>query len=179
MKPLFALCLLSAMLLSCAHVISREYVQTAEKNIPFKELQKNTDAYLNKLFIFGGIIAETKITAGGSEIEVVQTPLDRFGNITDRDLSEGRFIILTTKYLDPLIYRSGRDITIAGIVTGSRKQLLGELEYVYPIFEAKEIYLWREKYYLYPYEFPYWYDPFYYPPPYPYYRFWNSPYPYR
>lgn len=169
MKHLFILFLLSAMLLSCAHVISREYVQVAEKNVPFKELRENTDAYLNRMFIFGGIIVETKITGKGSEIEVVQTPLNRFGNITDRDLSEGRFIILTTKYLDPLIYRNGRDITFAGIVTGTRKQLLGGVEYVYPVFEAKEIYLWREDiYYLYPYDYPYRYDPFY-----------NRPYLYR
>jgi outer membrane lipoprotein len=178
MKHLFILFFLSAMLLSCAHVISKEYTEVAEKNIPFNELLKNTDAYLNKIFIFGGIIAETKITGKGSEIEAVQTPLDRFGSITDRDLSEGRFIILTTKYLDPLIYRYGRDITFAGIVTGTRKQLLGGVEYVYPVFEAKEIYLWREDIYcLYPYEYP-WYDPFYASPLYyPYYRY--RPYPYR
>ncbi len=178
MKRLFVLILLSVALVSCAHVISREYVEVAERNIPFNELRKNTNAYLNRVFIFGGIIAETRITGKGSEIEVVQTPLDRFGSITDRDLSEGRFIIETTKYLDPLIYRNGRDITFAGMVTGSRKQSLGGGEYVYPVFEAKEIYLWREDiYYVYPYEYPYWYDPFYYPPLYyPYYRFWDRPY---
>jgi outer membrane lipoprotein len=173
MKRLLILILLSLTLLSCAHVISKEYTEVAEKSIPFNELLKNPNVYLNKLFIFGGIIAETKMTGTGSEIEVVQTPLDRMGSITDRDVSEGRFIILTTKYLDPLIYRSGRDITFAGIATGSRKQLLGGVEYVYPVFEAKEIYLWREdNYYLYPYEYPYWYDPFYYSPLYyPYYRY--------
>ncbi|MDH4232219.1 MAG: Slp family lipoprotein [Nitrospirota bacterium] len=178
MKCLFILIPLSVALVSCAHVISREYVDVAEKNIPFKELQQNTDAYLHKMFIFGGIIAETKITGAGSEIEVVHTPLDRFGNITDRDFSEGRFIIMTTKYLDPLIYRNSRDITFAGILNGTRKQLLGDIEYVYPVFDAKEIYLWKEeKYYLYPYGYPYWYDPFYYPPVYyPYYRFWYRPY---
>jgi outer membrane lipoprotein len=65
---------------------------------------------VNNIFIFGGIIAETKITIKGTEIEVVQSPLDRTGAIADRDASGGRFIITTVKYLDPLIFRQGRDI---------------------------------------------------------------------
>jgi outer membrane lipoprotein len=173
-KRLFILVLFSLTLLSCAHVISKEYAEVAEKNIPFHELLKNTDAYLNKMFIFGGIIAETKITATGSEIEVVQTPLDRLGGITDRDVSEGRFIITTKKYLDPLIYRSGREITIAGILTGSRKKVIGEAEYISPVFDAKQIYLWREERY---YPYPYWNDPFFYPPMYsPAYPLWYRPF---
>jgi outer membrane lipoprotein len=174
MKRLFIPVFLAVTLLSCAHVISKEYTEVAEKNIPFEELQKNTNAYLNKMFIFGGIIAETKITGTGSEIEVVQTPLNRMGGITDRDVSEGRFIIITTKYLDPLIYRSGREVTIAGILTGSRKILIGESEYISPVFDAKEIYLWRAERY---YPYPYWHDPFFYPPTYyPTYPFWYAPY---
>jgi len=174
MKRSFILVLLSLTLLSCAHVISKEYTEVAEKNIPFNELLKNTDAYLNKIFIFGGIIAETKITGTGSEIEVVQTPLGRMGGVTDRDVSEGRFIITTAKYLDPLIYRTGREITVAGILTGSRKRLMGEAEYLSPVFDAKEIYLWREERY---YPYPYWYDTFFYPPMYyPASPFWYRPY---
>jgi len=162
-KHFFILCILF-LTIACAHVISKEYAATAVKDIPFQQLIMNTDAYLNELFIFGGIIAETKITGTGTEIEVVQTPLDRLGNIIDRDISGGRFIITTTKYLDPLIYRNGRDVTVAGILTGSQKRLLGKNEYVYPFFDAKELYLWKEEqYYRYPYVYPYWHGPFYYP----------------
>ena len=167
MKRFFMLCVFSVFLLSCAHVISSKYADVAVKNIPFAQFIKNTDAYVNELFIYGGIIADTKITAKGTEIEVVQTPLDKFGNIVDRDVSEGRFIISTPRFLDPLIYRKGRDIIIAGVLSGSQKKSLGEIEYVYPVFEIKEIYLYKEDIY-YPYQYPfyrdgypYWYDPFY------------------
>lgn len=179
-KHFFILCILSLLTISCAHVISKEYATTAEMDIPFQQIIRNTDAYLNKLFIFGGIIAETKITSTGTEIEVVQTPLDRLGNIIDRDISGGRFIITTTEYLDPLIYRNGRDVTVAGILTGSQKRLLGKIEYVYPSFNAKELYLWKEeKYYRYPYMYPYRHGPFYYPfMYYPYDPFWHRPYMY-
>jgi len=174
MKRFIILCLLSVSIFSCAHVILREHRNAAVKDVPFNLLIRNTDAYVGEMFIFGGIIAETKITRQGAEIEIVQSPLDRFGNIIDRDVSEGRFITTTAKYLDPLIYRKGRDVTVAGILLGSRKQLFGEIEYTFPVFDAKEIYLWKEeKYYPYPYLYPYWYDPFYYPPfYYPYGPFW-------
>ena len=127
------------------------------------------------MFIFGGVIAETIVTGKGTEIEVVQSPLDKFGNIIDEDVSEGRFIITTKKYLDPLIYRKGRDITVAGVLSGSKKGLIGEIEYTYPVFEARELYLFKEEEcLLHPY--PYWYGPFYYPPfYYPHTPFWYWP----
>ena len=52
-------------ILSCAHVISREYRNAAVKDLPFSQLIRNTNAYLDKMFIFGGLIAETKITGQG------------------------------------------------------------------------------------------------------------------
>jgi len=57
-------------------VISKEYRDAAVTDLQFNQLIKDTDAYLNNIFIFGGIIAETKITIKGSEIEVVQSPLE-------------------------------------------------------------------------------------------------------
>jgi len=154
-------------------VISKEYRDAAVTDLQFNQLIKDTDAYLNNIFIFGGIIAETKITIKGTEIEVVQSPLDRTGTIKDRDVSGGRFIITTARYLDPLIYRQGRDITVAGLLTGSKRGLIGEIEYTYPVFDAREIYLFKEET---SYPYPYWYDPFYYPPfYYPHAPFWYWP----
>ena len=164
MKKYISICIVSLIILSCAHVISREYRSAAVKDLTFSQLIGNTSAYLDKLFIFGGVIAETKLSGHGTEIEVVQSPLDIFGNIINEDVSEGRFILRTTSNLDPMIYRQGRFIAMAGILAGSRKEMLGAIEYTYPVFDAKEIYLWKEEqYYLYPDSYPYWYNPFYYP----------------
>ena len=175
MRHFFIICIFSLLALSCAHVISKEHRDEAVKDLRFDQLTDNTEAYFNKMFIFGGIIAETKLTGKGTEIEVVQSPLDKFGNIIDEDVSEGRFIITTTKYLDPLIYRKGRDITVAGVLSGSKKGLIGEIEYTYPVFEARELYLFKEEE-CFPYPYPYWYGPFYYPPfYYPHTPFWYWP----
>jgi outer membrane lipoprotein len=163
MKHIFICILLSLSVSSCAHVISREYRNASVKDLPFSQLIANPNTYLDNMFIFGGFIAETKMTGNGTEIEVMQSPLDRFGNVKDADVSEGRFILITSRNLDPLIYRQGREIAMAGILTGSRKKMLGDIEYTYPVFEAKEIQLWKEEEYC-PYTdmYPCWYGPSYY-----------------
>ena len=164
MKHYVLICLLCLSVLSCSHVISRAYRDAAVRDLQFALLIGNTNAYLDKMFIFGGFIAETRITDQGTEIEVVQSPLDRFGNVKDADVSEGRFILRVEVNLDPMIYRQGRYIVMAGILTGSRKKMLSDIEYNYPVFEAKEIYLWKEEqYYPYPDMYPYWYGPLYSP----------------
>jgi len=167
MKKLLILCILSAFIVSCAHVISREYRDTVSRDVPFGSLVRNSDNYLNEMFILGGIIVESRISDQGSEIEAVHTPVDRFGNIIDRDISEGRFLITSRKYLDPSIYRKDRAVTVAGILKGSRIRELGGVEYSYPVIEARELYLWKEEMH-YPYipyyTYPYWRDPFFYSP---------------
>lgn len=158
---------------ACAHVISKEGRSMAQRDVSFKELLANTDSYISNIFILGGVIAKTTNKEKGTEIEVVQTPLDSYGNIIDRDISHGRFLVTTAIQLDPLIYATGRKITISGKLTGSTKKLIGEFEYLYPVLEAKEIFLWKdEKYHLYQPEFPYSYDPYYYGYPY----YWDRPY---
>ncbi len=67
---------------------------------------------------------------------------------------------------------------MAGKLIGTRTAMLGDVEYVYPLLEAEEIYLWKSTMYYYQ-PYPYVYDPFFYP--YPWYDpFWYGPhyYPY-
>jgi len=76
---------------------------------------------------------------------------------TERNLSEGRFLVLYDKYLDPYLFRNGKKITVAGEIIGEKIKPLGEMDYRYPILSSKQIYLWPEYYY---YSYPYYYyDP--------------------
>ncbi len=181
MKRYLIIFIISFFLSSCAHVISKDIRKIAVKDVTFKKILKNPDVYVDNVFILGGIIARTTNTKYGTEIEVVQTPIDRFGDIIDKDISEGRFLAITPRQLDPLIYKKDRKITLAGRLIGSSIKLLGELEYSYPLFEINEIYLWKQEryYYIYRpgYTYPYWYDPFYYPRPYYWYDpLWHRPF---
>jgi outer membrane lipoprotein len=172
MKQTFLFLLLLFSLPSCTHVISPENREAADRNVSFGEILANPELYVGKTFILGGIIAETANTKDGAHVELAQTPVDSFGYIANPDASEGRLIVKTRSYLDPLIFRTGRSITFAGVLTGTDKKMLGEIDYSYPVFEAKEVYLWKEGAY-YRYNYP-WPAPYWYPGPYPYY--WYDPY---
>ena len=176
--------ILLATLLSCAPVLRQEIMRIASIDVPFSDIKQNPDVYKGKVFILGGLIVGTKLTEKGSIIEAVYISTDAMGYLKDVKPTNGRFMAIYPKdkgILDPLIYKGGREITIAGEFIETQTGKIGEMEYIYPVFEIKDLYLWEEKkayyltppyppsyYYPYPSPYPYWYDPWwrdYYPPP--------------
>ncbi len=164
------------MLCSCAPVLHEEYMKAGLIDVPLSDMRENPEFYKRKLFILGGIIVNTKITEKGSLIEALYIPVNSKGYLRESGRSRGRFLAIYPKdsgLLDPVIYRKGKEITVAGEFIETRKGRIDEMEYTYPVFEIKEIYLWAERreYYYYPY-----YPPYYYP--YWWYDQWWRPYPY-
>ncbi len=167
--PFFVVILFS--LSSCAPVLSRTYMREGEREVSFAELRENPGAFKGRLYVFGGIIAKTKFTPAGSEVEAVHVPVDSRGYFEDRGRSEGRFLaaISGSRSLDPAVYRRGRRVTLAGVFVSTRKGRIDEMEYEYPVFEIKQIYLWPRERYVIP---PNYYDPWFYPYPYYYWEPW-------
>jgi outer membrane lipoprotein len=160
----------------CAPVLSRQLRDEAEPPIPFQELLQSPDTYQGRVVILGGYILETANDADGSILTILQAPLDSRNKPRSPDLTKGRFLVWTRKFLDPEIYSKDRAFTVGGKVTGSRQGSLGNRSYVYPVIEAQEIYLWSEKHKYVRLYYPYYYDPWYDPWYYPWYHPW---YPYR
>jgi len=165
---------LSLILSSCAPVLSRNIMREGDRQVSFSELRQHPDQYKGQLYIFGGVIVQTKFTESGSQIEAMEVPVDRYGYFVDRGRSEGRFLALLPRdreELDPLVYRRGRRVTLAAAFVGMRSGKIDEMEYSYPVFDIQQIYLWpRERtYYYYP---SYYYDPWFYPYPYYYWAPW-------
>jgi len=130
------------LLAGCAHVISKETLKEVDRNATFAQVVKAPDAYIGKTVLFGGEIIETKNFADKSQVVVLQSPLDSRDRPVGGDVSEGRFIVTTTGFLDPAIYSPGRKITVAGKVVGKEKRPMGEIEYTYPVIEKQGLYLW-------------------------------------
>jgi outer membrane lipoprotein len=178
MRRTLLVIIISFLASSCAHVISKDTLSKARTDVSFSAVAKDPFFYEGSLFVWGGVIVKTSLTNKGSVIEVRQSPLGRYGAPEDTDISEGRFLVRSKRHLDPLIYETGREMTVAGVLTGTARRQLGEIEYVYPVLEAREIFLWKEDiYYYYP---PYYYDPWYYDSWYydPWYRWPRHRYPY-
>ncbi len=169
---LIVLCLA---LSSCAPVLSKAYMQEGEREVSFDALRENPGSYAGRLYVLGGIIVKSKFTEAGPQIEAVHVPVDGQGYFQEQGRSEGRFLAFLpkdNKALDPLVFRRGRRVTLAGVFTTTRKGRIDEMEYTYPVFEIKQVYLWpKERYYA---AQPSYYDPWFYPWPYYYWEPWWS-----
>jgi outer membrane lipoprotein len=129
---------------ACAPTISKQLRQQADQSLSFPVLAADPEAYKGKIVILGGVIAQTTTKSGQTELEIVQKNLDYFNEPETADKSEGRFLVITDRFLDPLIYKKDRKITVAGEVMGSEVRKLDELEYRYPVINSQEIKLWSE-----------------------------------
>ncbi len=163
------------LLTSCAPVLNRELMREGTREVSLDRLRETPDNYKGKLFILGGVILNSKFTETGTQIEALYVPVDSSGYLNEGEQGGGRFLALSPKarLLDPAVYKRGREITFAGEFLELRKGKIDDMEYVYPVFEIRQIYLWRQErtYYYTPYYYPYYYNyPFMYDP-------WGRPYP--
>jgi outer membrane lipoprotein len=172
-------------LAGCAPVLDRDLMNTGARQFQLSHLVETPEVFKDHLFILGGVIVETKLTEQGSQIEALFVPVNSSGYLKDATLYQGRFLAVYARskgLLDPMIYRRGRQVTLAADFLGVRKGKIDEMEYAFPLFEIRQIHLWEEQVY-YDYAWPY---PYYYSYPYPYYSSpyyypfgpWWRPYPY-
>lgn len=150
---------------ACTPVISPQLMEQVDRNLTYGALASRPDESRGKVVLLGGTIVQTVPKPEETEIEVVQKQVSSSGEPYLTDKSEGRYLVVVQRFLDPAIYRPGRDITVAGEVQGSVLRRLGEIDYRYPVITALELHLWKEPFspQAYPYGYPFGY---------PYYRRW-------
>ena len=143
----------------CAHVITKDLRAKADLSLTFAQVQQNPNLYKGKSVVWGGEIIQTTNQKDGTPLmEVFQRSLGWRGEPKETVASEGRFLVLIEKYLDPYLFRSGRKITVAGEIQREKIQRIGAMDYRYPLLLSKQIYLWPDYYYYYR-VYPYYYDP--------------------
>ncbi len=150
----FMIFLLFTLLSACGPVISKNLRTRADLDLTFQEVFQKPEAYKGEIVIWGGEIIQTiNQKEGTTLIEISQRSLDWQEEPKEESSSGDRFLVLVEKYLDPFIYRRGKEITVAGKIIGEKTKLRGEVEYHYPYLLAKRVFLWRENYpyYYYPY----------------------------
>lgn len=111
------------------------------------QLAQNPQLYKGKLFILGGAIVSVTLTEAGSLIEVLYIPVDSAGHLKQWQPTAERYLAFFPKelgVLDPVLYRFGRMVTLAGEYTDARPGRIGEMEYTFPYFVIRQIYLWKE-----------------------------------
>ncbi|MHB8908516.1 MAG: Slp family lipoprotein [Syntrophales bacterium] len=174
-KRLYLLCYGLLMIFGCSGpVISTEIRHEAVPIKGFAEVRQNPEQFKNSTIILGGeIIGTINHENEASTLLVLDRPLDDSERPEKWDNSEGRFMVHTSYFLDPEIYTKGREVTVAGTVTGIERAPVGKTDYPYVALTARQIYLWSPRYppYAYP-SYPYW-SPDWYPDRYS--GFWGPP----
>ena len=132
--------------------MSKELRSQVDKKITFKKVLADPDTYKGSTVIWGGEIVQVVNLVQGTELIVLDSPLDRGERPLDSEYSRGRFIARTDSFLDPLIYKENVKVTIGGSVGGKETRILGQGQYSYPVVDIKEIRVWRNEtiYYYYP-----------------------------
>ena len=161
--------------LGCAYTISPELRKDLDTNLTFEQIFENTEGFIGKRVLLGGVIVETRVLNDGTEVEVVQKKIDSSGYPEAGDQSGGRFIFFKKSFLEPEIYAKGRDITGVGKIKGTTMGKVGERPYKFPVIEAEELVL-REDIERNPYFYPPYWDPWFTPnqyrPYWPYSPYW-------
>jgi outer membrane lipoprotein len=169
---MFLLSLLPLLLLWGCSVLPQEVRREADLSISFRELHRNPDAYLGRTVLLGGEILQVDNLKDQTELQILQKPLGRRDVPVEGDISEGRFIVDYSGYLDPAIYRAGRYVTTVGEVTSSRMLKVGGAEYQAPVIHSEFLRLFAKPRIYYPgaYSYyPHYYDWYWWG--YPYYPF--------
>jgi outer membrane lipoprotein len=135
---------------------------------PLASVHQDVTAHQDQIVTWGGIILGIEVKQNDSLVTVLAKPLDKNGEPVTTDKSDGRFLARFNGFRDPAVFAVGRNLTVTGVISGSKTHKIGEYAYVYPVVVVTHYRLWPK-----PYEGryehgDYWYSPWY---PYPWYPY--------
>jgi len=157
----------------CASVVPEAIRSAAPGNVQIAQVHEQPQQFRDTVVRWGGNIVSTRNERDHTVLEIVGRELDDEGRPQDEDRSLGRFLAKVPGFLDPSIYKPEREVTVRGRIEGVVEQAIGEFRYAYPLVRADDAYLWKPRPPPMPYpRHPYYDDPFFYNPWYP----WAAPY---
>jgi outer membrane lipoprotein len=145
MRISLAIFILSVFLAGCAPAISQQARDRVTVTADFSDILKDPQRLKGEVVLLGGKIITTTPQEGGTELVVLQLPLEIGMRPGTRATSKGRFLIQTTEFLDPAVYASDRLVTLVGEIIGDETRPLGQTVYRYPELTLIEMKLWPEE----------------------------------
>jgi outer membrane lipoprotein len=173
--PFYLLLLTGLLLAGCASQVPQNIRQAPPNNPGIEDvLQGSVIEGQIWQVRWGGEILETENRENETLFTVLARPLSKGGEPKSSDNSDGRFIAIAPVFLDPKVYKPGRQLTVSGTLLNTQAHKIGEYVYTYPVVQVDSYYLWPQDitppYYGYPspwWRDPWYYDPWYYGPWYP------------
>jgi outer membrane lipoprotein len=168
MRNIFSLIINLVLISACATDVPLEIRQDiTESPVTINAVRSNFARYEGTDVRWGGIIAAVENNQSDTWIEVVGRDLGSYGQpvALEDARGQGRFIARVDGFLDPVIYKVNRGITVYGTIEAKIVRTIDEHPYTYPLIKAKSNYLWSNSQ-LYPYRayyYPYYPYGYYYP----------------
>lgn len=163
-----------------SELVTKEMESQIARDIPFEALKAEPDKFKGRVLVMGGKVLAAKRLKEGTQIEVLQLPLDGAdAPIMNLPQSKGRFLAYQETFLDPATIPEGTAVSMIAEVTGHKTQPLDEVDYTYPTLKIRTLKVWPEQRYMpwpgpyypymyrYPFRLPYhpfyptWWDPWY------------------
>ncbi len=119
---------------------------TSANDITYQQLTQYVDQFQHEMVRWGGVIVDVENAEDRARLTVVHFPLTRYGKPITSENSDGRFVVLSERFLDPIIYSKGKLITVIGQVDGSETQKIDKRTLTLPVILLQENYLWPENY---------------------------------
>lgn len=151
---------------SSVQVVPKDMEDRVNRDISFVQLLENPLPYKGQILVVGGQVLSAKRLKDGTQIEVLQLPLNRnMQPVESLQKSRGRFLALQEEFLDPATLPLGTRVTVVGEVSGMVTLPLDETTYDFPTLVIKSLTVWppistyrvlRPYPYVYPYWGPYW-----------------------
>ncbi len=136
----------SVLLASCASYPSSIAVNDPDQLPTLKQLLQSPQEHAGDTVVLGGQIIKVSNTEQHTVLEILQKPLWDSGHPrSDQDASNGRFRAELDYFVDPEIYKKGREVTVRGTFTGLQQGKIGSHEYQFAHINVSGIELWREQ----------------------------------
>ncbi|PPD47210.1 MAG: hypothetical protein CTY16_07850 [Methylobacter sp.] len=111
-------------------------------DISYSQAEQNIGKFKNAPVRWGGVVVDVENGQSSTFVQVLYYPLGYFGQPQLTQAHGGRFAITTPEFLDPAVYAKGREITVAGTLTGDMARTIGKKTIRLPQVSASAIHLW-------------------------------------
>ncbi|MBU6432670.1 MAG: Slp family lipoprotein [Nitrospirae bacterium] len=114
-----------------------------DRKLTFTDVLTSPETYKGRLVLLGGEILKAKRLKEGTQVELLQLPLNENQEpTTDLTQSQGRMLVLHQGFLDPAILTPGLLVTFVGEISGVIIEKMDEVDYRYPTLTVMHWYAW-------------------------------------
>lgn len=122
-------------------------------DISYNHAVQSNERYQKMPVRWGGVIAAVENEQNASYLQILSYPLNSYGRPILSETAQGRFVVKSNQFLDPMLYEKNAEITVAGILLGKIDRTIDKKVMSLPLIQSTTLYQWPQynNYYPYPY----------------------------